>query len=473
MKDILQAIQNAGGMPLFVGGCVRDELMGIDSKDIDVEVYNLHAEQLVSILRQFGKVSEVGVSFGVIKLTTDTDDYDFSLPRRENKIGRGHKGFQVIPDHTLTPKEAAARRDFTINSVAKTVDGELVDPYGGAEDIQNGILRHTSHHFAEDALRILRGFQFAARFNMEVHPETAELCRTLVPELRDIAVERIYMEFEKLILKGQKPSMGLKFLVDTGAVGHFPELDAIVGLHQDPEWHPEGSVDIHTGLVMDAAVEIAERENLSKEDRMILVLAALCHDLGKANTTVVEDGRIKSPGHDKTGVPLTESFLQSIGVSPYLIERITPLVAEHMCHIGGNINHRFVRRLTVRLKKASVRLLVLLMEADHSGRHPLPKRCPEAAEAILDVAKELAILDSKPKPIVQGRHLIQHLMMRPGPEFKVLLDAAYEHQLDGGFETLDEGLVFVKNLETLEYLVSQTDDIRRQADNMLREFLGK
>lgn len=448
MQNILDAIVNNGGNPLFVGGCVRDELLNIQSKDIDVEVYGLDANKLIQVLEQFGKVDQVGVSFGVIKLTTETDDYDFTLPRIDNKVGVGHTGFEVIVDHTLTPYEAAARRDFSINAIGKDVNGNLIDPYNGQMDLQNRVLRATSSHFAEDPLRVLRGFQFAGRFNMKVESETSVLCQQLMSEYNTLASERIFGEWEKWALKSTKPSAGLKYLVDTGWIKLYPELDAICDLDQDPEWHPEGCVLTHTGLVCDAAAEIATRDQLCDEERLVLIFGGLCHDLGKATTTHVSNGRIVAPGHAEAGIEPTISLMNRIGFVgdnklKKVVDQVVKLVAEHMAHINIEPNPRIVRRLAVRTNPSNLNQLVRLIEADHSGRHPLPKCCPENALQILTIAKQLEIEASVPKPIVMGRHLIEHFNMTPGPEFKLVLDRCYQAQLDGKFDNIESGLLFV------------------------------
>jgi len=453
MQQILDAIVKAGGRPLFVGGCVRDQILNIPCKDIDVEVYNLPAETLVQVLSQFGRVDQVGVSFGVIKLTTEADDFDFTLPRRDSKVGRGHKGFIVEVDHTMNPEQAALRRDFTINSMAMDMNDTIIDPYNGLSDSNNKILRATSEHFVEDPLRVLRGFQFAGRFNMTVESETADMCRQLLTEASTIAVERIYGEVVKWALKSVKPSMGLKFLIDTGWVKLFPELEVLVGLEQDPEYHPEGDVYLHTGYVCDAAVDIAVRDNLSNDERLVLVLAALCHDLGKATTTIVEDGRIKSPGHAHEGAEPTRTLLARMGFCGdsslrKIVDQVISLVECHMDHLGVEPNKRFVRRLAVRTHPSNLTQLVRLMEADHSGRPPLPKHCPETALKILDISKELDIQSDKPKPIVMGRHLIDDLGMKPGPLFGVVLEHCYQLQLDGEIDDLEMGLIFARKFET-------------------------
>lgn len=447
MRHIMQAIINAGGNPLFVGGCVRDRLMGVSSKDIDVEVYGISADRLVSILSRFGKVNTVGVSFGVIKLSCNEGEFDFTLPRRDNKVGKGHKGFIVEVDSSLTPREAAMRRDFTMNSVAEDIAGNLIDPYNGAADIRDGILRATSQHFAEDALRVLRGFQFAGRFNMVVEPNTANMCYSLLSDADSLSQERILGEWLKWATKSTKPSAGLQFLLDTGWLGLYDELAVLVGLPQEPEWHPEGDVWTHTGLVCDEAAQIAKRDGLSQEDTVVLMFAALCHDLGKATTTVLTDGRIKSPGHAEAGVEPAQSLMQRIGFIgdaklKKIVVKVQKLVQEHMAHIG-TINERSVRRLSQRVSPSSIGLLAKLIEADHSGRSPLPKGMPDNAKAMLEVADIVAVKDSMPAPILTGKHLID-LGMQPGPLFGTILKEAYQRQLDGVITSLEDAILYVK-----------------------------
>lgn len=441
MNHILEAISKAGGEPIRIGGCVRDKLLGSESKDVDIEVYGLPAHDLANILRNFGKVNFVGESFGVIKLTTADEDFDFSLPRRDNKVGRGHRGFQVGVDHDLTPAEAAARRDFTINAIGEKLDGTLVDPFNGVADLKNKILRATSEHFSEDPLRVLRGFQFTARFGLIAEPKTLGMCATLKDEAATIAIERIWMEWEKWALKGVHPSLGIKFLVDCGWINLFPELVNMISVPQDPEYHPEGSVMIHSMHVCDAAARICDRENLQGEDRITIILAALCHDLGKAypwhgGTTEFTDGRWRSPGHAEAGVPIARKFLESIGCLERIIERVLPLVAEHMICVTSEMNPRVVRRLCVRLDKATLRELLYVIEADHSGRPPLPGGLPDSAADMIEIAEKLALEAAKPKPYILGRHLIARGMV-PGPIFKEIINKCFEAQLDGIFAVDD------------------------------------
>src|SRR5262245_54574022 len=275
LHPILEAIQAAGGQPLIVGGAVRDMLLGHDPKDLDVEVYRLDVEQLAAALAPFGRLDAVGRSFGVLKLRTPAgQEFDFGLPRRESKVGAGHRGFLAAPDPTMTPHEAAARRDFTINAIALTPDGRVLDFFGGQADLRDRVLRHTTAAFAEDPLRVLRGMQFAARFDMRLAPETAALGRALLPEAPTLAIERVWAEWWKWATKGIRPSAGLRALEETSWIGLYPELVALIGCQQDRLWHPEGDVWLHSLHVVDAAATIAARDGLASEERAALLLAA-------------------------------------------------------------------------------------------------------------------------------------------------------------------------------------------------------
>jgi tRNA nucleotidyltransferase (CCA-adding enzyme) len=446
IHPILAAIQAAGGRPLIVGGAVRDALRGTDRKDFDpefdIEVYGLPIDQLSDLLASFGRVDAVGRSFGILKLRTPAGhELDISLPRRESKIGAGHRGFLAAPDPTMTPHEAAARRDFTWNALALTPEGELLDFFGGAADLSAGIIRHTTAAFAEDPLRVLRAMQFAARFDMRLAPETAALCRTLLPEAATLATERIWGEWQKWAIKGRKPAAGLRVLVETGWLALYPELENLIGCPQDPVWHPEGQVFQHTLHVVDAAAAIAEREQLGDDQRAILLFAALCHDLGKPATTGINaKGRIGSPGHAQAGVEPTDMLLRRIGCPRALIAHILPLVREHMAHIGMQVSDRTVRRLALRLAPATITQWGRLVEADHSGRPPLPPSNPGAE--IVALAEQLSVSNGRPTPILYGRHLIA-LGMAPGPALGATLERAYHAQIDGAFDSVEEGLAWV------------------------------
>jgi|2_EtaG_2_1085320.scaffolds.fasta_scaffold00695_1 tRNA nucleotidyltransferase (CCA-adding enzyme) len=442
-KRINALLTRAGGQCLKVGGCVRDKFLGKGNKDIDIEVFGLSYNQIVAILKaEQLRCDVVGEAFGVIKVD---NDIDVSIPRRENKAGVGHKGFNVMPDPNMTKEDAAARRDFTINSMAETFGGELVDPFDGQADIEAKVLRATSGAFVEDPLRVLRGMQFAARFGFTMDAKTVDMCRVLRHEFDTLAKERIWGEWEKWATKATDAKAGLDLLADTGWLEMFPELEAINKAEQDPEWHPEGNTWEHTTFVCNAMIDICDRDNVTGANRLVAMFAALCHDLGKATTTVFKDGHWKAPGHDQAGVTITEAFLTSISAPHWLIEKVKPLVAQHMRHCGikdEQLNARIVRRLANDLAPATMEEWSRIVEADHSGRPPLAKGNP--VEAWMKLAAELKLEDAAPKPLLMGRHLID-AGMKPGPHFGPVLKAAFEDQLDGVFNDEAGAVEWMRN----------------------------
>ncbi|MBS1722845.1 MAG: HD domain-containing protein [Armatimonadetes bacterium] len=581
LQAILEELHGQGHQALVVGGAVRDAVMGVVPKDIDVEVYGIDYAALVQLLRKYGRADITGDSFQVVKLRTpEGDDYDFSLPRRDNKKGSGHKGFDIVADPTMTPKEAASRRDFTMNSLAyNPVSGELHDYYGGLNDLHNGVLRATSSAFKEDPLRVLRGMQFAARYGLRLDPETAKTCREIVDSYGELAKERVSEEWMKLAIKGRHPGRALQYLADTGWLVHYPELEQMFGVPQDPEWHPEGwanneatgdkqrlfspqdhnadwadvgqegkravwsregqdadlyvTLDVparyydkylaeqdsgalslaqvgirhlvvqyggaelnklalthpedtkpyvyghavrhgndveltvgfrgpllaelrkrgcpahvhvqmgdvvtHTAHVMDEAARIADRDGLEGDDRAVLVLAAMAHDLAKPEKTEFKDkpGRglsVTSPGHEEAGAPLAESLLERMGIKRSIRARVVPLVKRHLAHINVQNNKSNVRKLAHDLHPSNIEELAQLVEADHSGRPPLPKELPEQAKALLKAAREQGVSAGKPEQLVYGRDVMPYFGGQTGPHVGDAVSAAYNAYLNGAYD---------------------------------------
>lgn len=424
-----------------MGGCVRDSLLGCASKDVDIEIYGLAPDKIERILGRKFRVEVVGKSFGVWILKGC--DIDVSMPRRERKSGEGHKQFEIEGDPFMTPKEACARRDFTINAIMRDIlTGEIIDPYDGRGDISRGVLRHTSERFAEDPLRVLRAMQFAARFDFGVAPETVALCSTIPFE--NLPRERVFEEWKKMLLKGVKISRGLDFLRDCGWVKYFPELAACVGCVQDPEWHPEGDVFTHTGFCLDTFAK--ERIGDERED-LVVGLAVLCHDFGKPLCTVKDpDGRIRSRGHDVLGAKPTERFLNRLTREKSLIADVVPLVERHMAILDlwrNQCGDSAIRRLAGKVGR--IDRLVRIDSADRGGRPPLePEISPQGAW-ILERARALQVQDSAPKPILMGRHLIE-MGLKPSREFSDILAEVYEAQLDGGFDSLEGAREYAQNI---------------------------
>ena len=432
----------------LVGGCVRDALLGLDCKDFDIEVFGLGYEELVNALSRWGRTDLVGRSFGVVKLTvSDGNIFDFTLPRRDSKIAPGHKGFQIEFDSSIEPKDAAARRDFTINSLMYDPRSKLLlDFFDGASDLKNKILRHTSPAFVEDPLRVLRGMQFAARFGLETAPETIDLCLKIKSDYAELAVERVREEWFKWAEKSSVPSRGLKFLVATEWVDHFPEIKSLVGTPQEPEWHPEGDVFIHTCHCCDALVKLPEWQSADPESRIVYMLALLAHDFGKPATThrALKNGemRIVSPGHEEAGRPLANDFLKRINAPIVFRERVLPLVANHLAHFQ-TVTDRALRRLAKRLEPENIHGLCIVMTADSMGRPPRSAVVPENVKTLLARAHELEIQSSPPKPILLGRHLLE-LGMVPGKNLGEILDEAYDAQLEGQFFDLPQAFGWLR-----------------------------
>ncbi|MFI5357536.1 MAG: CCA tRNA nucleotidyltransferase [Opitutales bacterium] len=460
LQAILATVRRVG-RPRLVGGGVRDWLLGLASKDFDIEVAQCTFEELQRVLSPFGATDVVGRSFGVIKLRTATAEYDFSLPRRESKTGAGHRGFKVAPEPTLSDAEAAARRDFTVNAIAYDPFADaIIDPHHGRDDLRQRILRHTSAAFSEDPLRVLRGFQLAARFDFSLAPETAALCRTISPAYAELPVERVWAEWDKWAVKSIRPSRGLAVLEETGWLRHFPEVAALRTTPQDPEWHPEGDVFAHTQFCLDALVRLPAWPGPADLARSrVLTLAVLAHDFGKPATTVQAErqGRLRwlSPGHEPAGGPVATAFLQRIGAPLELADQVGPLVVHHLAHHHGRteFTDTSVRRLARKLAPATIDNLVLVMRADHDGRPPL--HSPETLQRIAELqakAKALALQAAAPRPLLLGRHLIA-LGGKPGPKFKPLLDAAFEAQLDGAFADEPGAIRWAQN-----YLQTRADD---------------
>ena len=394
LLSILRELESAGYDCLIAGGAVRDALLGIAPADFDVEVYGMTYEQIAEFLGSRGRVDLVGKSFGVVKFSTGGNNWDFSVPRRDNKIGMGHRDFRSTFDPEITPKQAASRRDFTLNAMAyDPVREEIHDYFGGRADLNAHVLRATSAAFSEDPLRVLRGMQFACRFDLTVETATAEMCRSIAGQYGTLPRERVCDEFMKWAIQSKRPGRILEYLGATGWLAHFPLLGRIQAVPQDPEWHPEGDVATHTMHVVDAAATIAERERLGDDDRAVLLFSALTHDFGKADTTELREksGRMRwtAYGHQKVGGPLAKTYLAGLGIKAEIVERVVPLVENHLAHMAfadAGIQPRVIRRLAARLAPANVKQLTWLIEADYSGRPPLPGGLPGEAARMRDFA---------------------------------------------------------------------------------------
>lgn len=410
---------------MVTGGYVRDTVLGLESKDIDVEVFGLSPKALANVLAGFGKVTEAGRSFGVLKVNMDGQDVDFSMPRSERKAGTGHKGFDVTVDSELPMEKAVLRRDLTINALMfDPLEDRVIDFVGGMEDMKSRVLRHVSEAFGEDPLRVLRVAQFSARFDFDIAAETVELCRSLVGELSTLPKERIYAELEKAMMKGTKPSRAFRFLAEIDALRVvLPELDTLRAVEQKGEHHTEGSAFEHTMLALDT---------ITMADRTVDVMfGILFHDLGKA---VVDSDGQHFYGHAEAGVPIAKSAMERITDEIKLTDSVLALVANHMRPfdlIKSGIKKSAVRRLAL---KVDMEKLMKLHKADKLGRGE-----PGSIVHISAISDVFEAIRGEIRPIVLGRHLIE-MGLTPGVEFGRLLRELFELQLSGEFSDLDGGL---------------------------------
>lgn len=439
LRQIEQVIRRAGGRTWLVGGCVRDLVLGRQPHDLDLEIFGLPPGQLHALLGEQFSVQFVGKAFGVFKL--QGLPVDISIPSRLLTDNESVPGLLRQSDPNMNIDEALARRDFTMNAMAWDPDTlELRDPFNGRADLDARVLRHVSDRFAEDPLRVLRGMQLAARFELVAAPETVALGKTLTQNGQPN--ERLWEEWKKLLLQGIKPSLGLQFLSDCGWLHFYPELAALQGCEQDPRWHPEGDVWIHTLHCLDW---FAMERTGHQHDDLIVGLGILCHDFGKPATTKQEFGHITSRGHEPEGEAPTRRFLERLTNQEDLINEVVPLM---LCHLrpralyDAKASDSAVRRLARQVKR--IDRLVRVARADHAGRPPKQFDGFPAGEWLLDRARSLAVEDRAPAPIVMGRHLLE-LGVQPGPDVGQLLSECYEAQLDGLFSTLDEGLTYAKN----------------------------
>ncbi|MGB5965047.1 MAG: HD domain-containing protein [Sulfurimonadaceae bacterium] len=447
LDPIIDALIKKEYRPVVVGGYVRDTLLNIPSKDIDIEVFGCKSlSDLEKLLLPFGKVHSVGKSFGVIKLQLSDIEVDFSLPRQEEKVTQGHKGFCVTLDGALSFEEAAARRDFTINAMGYDLKSkELLDPFNGQDDLKNRRLDVVNAQtFVEDPLRLYRAVQFAARFELETSQELRDLAHEMVEKkmLDELPKERVFEEVKKLLLKSKKPSIGFALMDEFNMLDNFPELKALQGVPQDPDYHPEGDVWVHTLMVVD---EMTKLHTADKKRNLYLSLAALCHDLGKANTTKMIDGRIRAIGHENSGVPLTQRLLERLSDEKALVESVVPLVKYHLK--PKQFYKQWAKSAAIRrlANQVNIEELILLCKADFLGRTTQEARQGDfkAGEWLSKRAEELNVTNTPIAPLLQGRDLL-HAGLAPSKTFKIILQKAYEAQMDGEITTHLEALSWLK-----------------------------
>lgn len=421
--EIARMVAENGGRAYYVGGFVRDALIHKENKDVDIEVHGITPAVLEEILDGLGERMSIGESFGIFGLKGYS--LDIAMPRKEEARGQGHKDFDIFVDPFIGTEAAARRRDFTFNALMQDVlTGEIVDHFGGAEDLKAGILRHVNDvSFSEDPLRVLRAAQFAARFGFRVAEETVSLCSRM--QLQHLPRERIEGEMKKALLKAERPSVFFEMLRQMKQLEFwFPELKSLIGVEQNPVYHSEGDVWTHTMMVLDEAAKLRHRAT----NPYWFMLAAVTHDFGKAACTQVHDGILHAYQHEIQGLPLAENFLRRITSESKLIEYVLNMTQYHMKPntVAGT---RSAIKVTNRMFDRSVdpEGLICIALADDRGRITQAPTVDHEGFLYerLEIFRELMA-----RPYVMGRDLIE-AGLQPGVEFTAILEYAHKLRLAG------------------------------------------
>lgn len=418
--EIAQLIDKNNWRTFLVWWTIRDILMWIMPKDFDIEIHGLLPEKIEDIVASFWKISNVGKSFWITKLSVKNwIEIDISVPRRDSKIWIGHRWFNIDIDTHMWIEEACKRRDFTMNSIAfDLITNEIYDPYGWMHDIEDNILKITNPEtFIDDPLRVLRCMQFISRFWSSLDTESIPTIQSMIPFLKELPKERIWEEWRKLLLKSKKPSVWLKKAMELWILEVLhPELSELKKTEQDPIWHPEWNVWIHTMMVIDQIQDISQRDKLAKDTHLLLALAALCHDLWKPKTTKIVNNKITSYNHEAEWIIPTKTLLASIDIPSHFIDKIVPLVQYHLLPIQFyqsekswiTITNGAIRRLAQKLFPASIYELVLLAEADYFWRWGRSSDDIFLAwKWLLDRALVLSVDLKKPENIISWKELIE------------------------------------------------------------------
>jgi tRNA nucleotidyltransferase (CCA-adding enzyme) len=407
----------------IVGGSVRDLVCGDVATDIDVEVVATSIAAVFACVKaEFAQAIMVESHKPVIRTRVNNQWFDVSITQY----------------HAVA--QAAATRDFTMNALSIDADGVFHDPFAGVADMQAGLIRHIGDAFADDPLRVLRLMRFAGLYGFAVAPDTIHAAQAVRQRASTLTLERVWLEWQQWALRSHNPRAGLQALHQCGWLDYYPMLGALVDCPQDPIYHPEGDVWQHTLWVCNAAV--GQSYDLDDEQRLIVMLAALCHDLGKPTTTSRnEAGRIVSPGHAEAGDAPTRAFLALINAPERYFAPVTALVREHMAGVSGQPSPRMVRRLAQRLAPATIDLWGRITGADGGGRPPLP--AVNSGTACVALAQSLGVVTGKPVALIRGEDVMR-LGVPQGPQIGDLLQRAYDAQLDGVFVTREQALAWLQ-----------------------------
>lgn len=430
---LAQRLKAAGHLALFAGGCVRDRLLGHDPKDFDIAT-SARPEQVTAL---FPGANEVGAHFGVVIAKHGGHHVEIATFRTDGSYRDARRPESVT---FSTPEEDARRRDFTINGLFEDPEtGEVIDHVGGLSDLRAGVLRAIGDpgaRFREDALRLLRAVRFSTRLGFPIEPATLAAVESNAGLLAKISPERIRDEFSR-ILTAPRRAHGLDMLVDTGLIRHIvPEVLAMIGCEQPPQWHPEGDVYVHTRIMLDL---------LSPDAPLELCLAVLLHDIAKPPCQTFDEavGRIRFNGHDAVGAEMAERILRRLRYPNHTVETVVPMVARHMQFMA--VQQMRTARLKRFMAAPGFDLEMELHRVDCASSNGFT----DNYEFLLAKAAEFAAEPLIPAPLVTGRDLIK-LGHSPGPDFSAWLEAVQTEQLEGRITDRDQALAFLKTISTAD-----------------------
>ena len=402
LETILNHLQEIGAKPILVGGCVRDHFLNIPIKDYDIEVFNIKTyEILAQTLKMFGKVHLVGKSFGVIKLQVSSYEFDFSIPRLETKIDLGHKGFEIELNPNLSFKEAAKRRDFTINALGYDYcKKDFIDCYDGFYDLKNKELKHINDKtFVEDPLRVYRAIQFASRFEFTLNEKTKILCKKLVDEkaLDELAKERVFEELKKLFLKSSKPSIGFTLIKELGIINHF--------FHNHNKLFLKENFILYWNKLLSSLDKMSKLKTNDEKRDIILFLAIICFKVNNKKDVLF--------------------FLEKVTVEKKLIDEVISICLNNSIDFISfykNPNLAFLKRLSLNVNIENLCLVYLAISNSEKEIYFL-----------LEESKKLDINNKKFQALIQGKDLVD-LGFKAGKEFKNILDFAFNLQIDSNLK---------------------------------------
>jgi len=425
-RALVDRLRTAGYLAYFAGGCVRDLVRQQTPKDIDIAT-DARPEEVQKIFR---RTHAVGAHFGVVVVVEDDRQFEVATFRSD---GAYLDGRHPVAVNYSSPEEDARRRDFTINGMFFDPPNDaVIDFVGGREDLAAGIVRaigDPAQRFAEDRLRLLRAIRFATVLQFEIEPLTWEAIIQAAPGIKEISAERIREELVRIFLSPQRVR-GWDLLDASGLMkAVLPELEAMKGCEQPPQFHPEGDVFRHTRLMLDL---------LPEKVSLPLVLSVLFHDIGKPPTSSVDnDGRIRFNGHDRVGAEMTEAIMQRLRFSRAEIDATVEAVRQHM--VFKDVPNMRIAKLKRFMARPNFADELELHRVDCASSHGMLDNYAFLQRKQTEFASEPII----PPPLVRGDDLIA-LGMKPGPRFREILDAVETQQLEGELSDRDEALAWIK-----------------------------